>query len=789
MKKAWHRLRAGSRFGDWWQYKISYLLAPFYLLLPGTGEGVGRVLALLGSLLGYFIFTAAFGHVINDLGDVDADARAGKRNAWARAPKVRAAAVACLLGAAGFGCLWLAGAPGFLHVLAAVELVLFLAYSLPPARLKESRAGLLVDAGYAHVIPFAVSALILWPGGRLFGGAGPEWSAAFLVVALLWQLCSGLRGILIHEIGDYAADRAAGVRTAVVRMGQEKSERWMNRVIVPQEGGFLVAVLGFSGIHGFWLPGVGFILCGGWWLWRNRKRRVKKDGVGGWRAVLRPVFLDSFYRDLLSLLVLVDVILKVPDYWPLLPVYLALFPFWKYWEAWRWRHRVPKAVAEHGRNQGTLMIEGAYLTSRLVDRSDVNIFVTVYVEGKAVPVDLQYGPNRFGEVYERLEIAEKPVCFRICLPLPAAKKKKRTYALSVNAEWDEGAASVTLYEDTFEVEPLPAPEPEPQAQAPRAARGLDEAGVTLLYFGPTSLAVPEKFALLVRQTGAAEMLGRADRILRKELGWSLRERLEGVPVRKEVTWFEVCMVAECLYQLCIFTVLKTLPLRYGLVSAVSLGEIAAGHAAGVFGLEESVRVCCAVSLALREESGGEMLMISASNAVVAEAVRKHAWQCFCAIEAEHVSAWSGLKPEVNHLETYLKKEGIEAQCLNIPCVPHTPLVETGGMARVMEGCDFQAPRVPFFSTITGGQVTERMGVEYWERQVSEPSRLTPTLEVLSEQAFDQVIRIGAAQFGKDLHRMLAATHPEVRVLDGADLAAATGGSREEKAIAAGDGQG
>ncbi|WP_075087827.1 UbiA family prenyltransferase [Verrucomicrobium spinosum] len=121
------------------------------ILFPAAGERADVSLALKSFvlLLGYFTAAAAFGHVINDLGDVEADEKAAKVNSCSQGGRVPALVTAVCFGVLSIMLLWLGGAPWAVFVMAFLELVLFLVYSFKPLRLKESVTGLLIDAAYA----------------------------------------------------------------------------------------------------------------------------------------------------------------------------------------------------------------------------------------------------------------------------------------------------------------------------------------------------------------------------------------------------------------------------------------------------------------------------------------------------------------------------------------------------------------------------------------------------------------------------------------------------------------
>lgn len=248
-------IRTVVRAREWWAFKIAPLLGVAYAeialhgLAPGPAFTAVAAMLLCGACLG------AFGHVVNDAFDVEADAVAGKPNRLAglSTPARATLALALLGGAVAPWAIW-ALSPVALGIVA-VSAALLVAYSAPPVRLKERGGwGLLADAGYAHVLPVLVVS-------ALFGGldvstlGGLLWTGGLVV----WALCFGVRGILLHQIWDAPADAAAGTSTFVLRVGEGGARRLIRRVLFPCEVASLVALGAVLAIRG---PGPAAVAVG-----------------------------------------------------------------------------------------------------------------------------------------------------------------------------------------------------------------------------------------------------------------------------------------------------------------------------------------------------------------------------------------------------------------------------------------------------------------------------------------------------------------------------------------------
>jgi hypothetical protein len=307
-----------------WEHVAPPLLATAYLAALLARPTLGELLAVLAPLLASAAGIAAFGYLVNDLADLESDARAGRDNPLAgSSPAARAGLVAAALAAGLLPWLWLPGRPLALALLA-LEIVALAAYSLPPARLKaRGGAGLAADALYGHALPVAIVA------ATLFGGAGapPPPHGPWVVAALAATLAAkGTRNILLHQIDDRAADRRAGVATFVARRGPLAALAAVNRVLLPLElAGLLALLAALGGVAPEGLIALAAFAAvtacefSAWKFFHLPRRQLRLKFV--WT-------LNDFYELWLAPALLAAAVAGSADLWPLAPIHLALFPRW-----------------------------------------------------------------------------------------------------------------------------------------------------------------------------------------------------------------------------------------------------------------------------------------------------------------------------------------------------------------------------------------------------------------------------------------------------------------------------
>jgi 4-hydroxybenzoate polyprenyltransferase len=273
-----------------------------------------------------FIGVAGFGHVINDLGDLEVDRAAGKPNTMQGRTRLQIALIiAALLAMAWLPWLILPANRWNLTFIG-VQLLLLTVYAAPPLRLKtRAIPGVLTDALYAYTVPM----LITWTTWSHLGG--PPTHQALLLAALVpWSLCAGIKGILVHQDVDAANDIASGVGTFVTRYGHARTFWLLSRLVVPSEiACFALMTLAFSRELRFYFPVVVLLLC--WrtsqlaWLWavpvRLPWRLSSEEAVSLYGFQLA----GDFYRAWFPVVMLAALCFRNPVYLALACLHLALF--------------------------------------------------------------------------------------------------------------------------------------------------------------------------------------------------------------------------------------------------------------------------------------------------------------------------------------------------------------------------------------------------------------------------------------------------------------------------------
>jgi hypothetical protein len=200
---------AAARAGEWWEHKLAPVAATGYATAWLVHAPLGRTTSAIAVTVGAVAICATYVSILNDLTDLESDARAGKPNRLAG--RSRPGAVAVLTGCVAVGAAIAAvnwrDDPLALAAYAA-SWIAFTAYSVPPLRLKaRGFAGALADATGAELGPRLLAA------AAVLAAAGAPADVAWLACVFVWALSSGLRGAIWHQRRDAAADARAGIAT------------------------------------------------------------------------------------------------------------------------------------------------------------------------------------------------------------------------------------------------------------------------------------------------------------------------------------------------------------------------------------------------------------------------------------------------------------------------------------------------------------------------------------------------------------------------------------------------
>lgn len=180
----------------------------------------------------------------------------------------------------------------------------------------------------------------------------------------------------------------------------------------------------------------------------------------------------------------------------------------------------------------------------------------------------------------------------------------------------------------------------------------------------------------------------------------------------------------------------------------SVGEYVAACVAGVFGLEDGLRLIALRGRLMQSlPADGAMAAVFAPEDVVARIIAPHAaWVSIAAVNGASQTVISGRAAEVGIICQVLHDRGIKHQSLPVSHAFHSPLMEPilARFEQAAEAVRFAAPRIRLISNLTGrlAQAGEITQPSYWRRHVRDAVRFSDGLRTLADTRPDICIEIG-----------------------------------------------
>ncbi|MEJ2405469.1 MAG: beta-ketoacyl synthase N-terminal-like domain-containing protein, partial [Candidatus Thiodiazotropha sp.] len=185
------------------------------------------------------------------------------------------------------------------------------------------------------------------------------------------------------------------------------------------------------------------------------------------------------------------------------------------------------------------------------------------------------------------------------------------------------------------------------------------------------------------------------------------------------------------------------------VAGHSLGEYAAACAAGIFTLEEGLRLVTERSrLMLTLPQNGTMAAVFASEYEVRSAILAHTPKVsIAAFNGPRNIVITGKRTDIRKLTSILVRQGIESKPLNVAHAFHSELMEPmlDEFEREAATINFRSPDIPLICCLTGKPLSpdHLMGADYWRRQTREPVQFEKVIRSLDSEGYSIFLEIGA----------------------------------------------
>ncbi len=197
----------------------------------------------------------------------------------------------------------------------------------------------------------------------------------------------------------------------------------------------------------------------------------------------------------------------------------------------------------------------------------------------------------------------------------------------------------------------------------------------------------------------------------------------------------------------LFQLWQSWGIKPDVVMGHSVGEYVAATVAGVFSLEDGLRLIAARGRLMQQlPEGGEMVSLIASESKVESAIAPYAEKvAIAAINGPESTVISGEAEPVRAIVGSLESEGIKTKQLQVSHAFHSPLMEPmlEEWETVANQISYNQPRIPVISNVTGTTADRNIATaKYWVAHVRQPVRFAQGMNTLHELGYEVFIEIG-----------------------------------------------
>ena len=188
--------------------------------------------------------------------------------------------------------------------------------------------------------------------------------------------------------------------------------------------------------------------------------------------------------------------------------------------------------------------------------------------------------------------------------------------------------------------------------------------------------------------------------------------------------------------------------RPGAVVGHSVGEYVAACVAGVFSLEDGLKLITERGRLMQAlPADGAMVAVFADAEQVDAAIQD--WQGEVAIAAYNSpqnTVISGKATAIQQLIQRFAEKGIQTQSLQVSHAFHSPLMEPmlDAFGAIASQLSFHLPTIPLVSNLTGTWATEAIATpDYWVQHIRQPVQFTASLQTLQASGYSLYLECGA----------------------------------------------
>ena len=253
--------------------------------------------------------------------------------------------------------------------------------------------------------------------------------------------------------------------------------------------------------------------------------------------------------------------------------------------------------------------------------------------------------------------------------------------------------------------------------------------------------------LLTREPLYRKTIEKIDALLQPLAGWSLLAEMQRPESESKINQTAFAQPAIFALQVGLSELWKSWGIIPEKVVGHSVGEVAAAYCAGIYSLEDAVKVIFHRSRLQDKTAGtGRMLAAGISAAEARNLIGDRIDQVQVgAINSSNLVTLAGDTQPLEAIATELEKTGTFMRWLRVNYAFHTHQMEPIKQELLEVLGDLQpcASQIPFVSTVTGGVLPgETLDAYYWWRNVRYPVLFSPAVQHLIESGSELFLEIG-----------------------------------------------
>lgn len=252
--------------------------------------------------------------------------------------------------------------------------------------------------------------------------------------------------------------------------------------------------------------------------------------------------------------------------------------------------------------------------------------------------------------------------------------------------------------------------------------------------------------LIRKEQIVADAIEEIDSHFQKMAGWSLQEAMMASENVSRMERTEVAQPANFALQVALTRLWNHYGIRPAAVIGHSVGEVTSAYVAGIYSLEEAVRVSYHRSRVQQKAAGlGAMLAIGLPEKEAEAMITNFHGVSIAAINSFSAVTLSGDKVQLEQIAADLEKREIFQKFLRVEVAYHSPQMDPlqEELLDVLKNLSPTPATLPVYSTVFGKVVpAESWDTEYWWKNVRQSVRFAAGIQSLFEDGYSSFLEIG-----------------------------------------------